>query len=170
MRIEKQSIVAEIQKKVNDSPFVLLTDYTGLRVDQFSELRNRLASVNTEYRVVKNTLLRRALIDSKMPDFEGHLTGQTAVVLGQKDICAAAKILKSFSAEFTRPKIKVGILDKALISNEQIMALADLPPREVLLGKILGLLSAPASQLVRLLNTPASQLAQVIKAKSEVGQ
>lgn len=167
MRVEKNSIISEIKSKIDASPYVLLTDYTGLRVDQFSELRNRLGAVNAEYRVVKNTLLRRALIDAKLPEFEGQLVGQTAVVVGTKDISAAAKVLKTFSAEFSKPTIKVGILDKALLTNEQVLALADLPSREVLLAKILGLLQAPASQLARVINTPAAQLAQVLKAKSE---
>lgn len=166
MRPEKTSIISEIQSKVNASPFVLLTEYTGMRVDHLSELRKRLRATGAEYRVVKNTLLRRALKDASLPELDG-LNGQTAVVLGEKDVCAAAKVLKSFTAEFTKPTIKGGILDNALLDKNQILALADLPSREVLLAKILGLLQAPASQLVRLINTPASQVAQVIKANSE---
>jgi large subunit ribosomal protein L10 len=167
MRIEKGAIVDEIRKRVDASPFVLVTDYTGLKVDQFSELRNRLAGVGAEYRVVKNTLLRRALQEVKLPAIDTELTGQTAVVLGEKDVCSAAKVLKSFAAEFTKPTIKAGILDAAVLSKQEILDLAELPSRDVLLAKLLGLLSAPAGQLVRLLNTPASQLAQVLKAKSE---
>lgn len=166
MRPEKTSIITEIQSKVNASPFVLLTEYTGMRVDHLSELRKRLRATGAEYRVVKNNLLRRALKDANLPEL-ADLQGQSAVILGEKDVCAAAKVLKGFTAEFTKPVIKGGILDNALLDKAQIMALADLPSREVLLGKILGLLQAPASQLVRLLNTPAAQVAQVIKANSE---
>lgn len=169
MRPEKTSIITEIQEKINASPYILLTEYSGLRVGEFSELRTRLAQVNAEYRVIKNTLLRRALKDSKLPELENDLVGQTAVVLGQKDVSAAAKVLKNFKAEFQKPNIKVGILDKSFISNDQILALADLPAREVLLAKLLGLLTTPATQLARVINTPAAQLAQVIKAKSEKG-
>lgn len=170
MRPEKNSIISEIQVKVNAAPFVLLTEYAGMRVDHFNELRKRLHGVGAEYRVVKNTLLRRALKDSKLPEFDGLLNGQTAVILGDKDVSAAAKILKTFASEFTKPVIKAGILDNAILDKSAILALADLPSREVLLGKILGLLQAPASQLVRLLNTPAAQVAQVIKANSEKEQ
>jgi large subunit ribosomal protein L10 len=91
------------------------------------------------------------------------------VVLGDSDVSAAAKVLKSFTAEFSKPKIKIGILDKAVLEVDQIMALADLPSKEVLQAKLLGLLLAPASTLVRLINTPASQVAQVLKAYSEKG-
>jgi len=169
MRPEKNTIISEIQQKVNASPFVLLTDYTGLRVPEFNELRNRLRGVNAEYRVVKNTLLKRALKDANLPEVDGDLSGQTAVVLGEKDVCAAAKVLKNFNSEFKKPVIKVGILDRAVIGNAQIIALADLPSREVLLAKILGVIAAPASQLARIINTPAAQVAQVLKAKSEKG-
>jgi large subunit ribosomal protein L10 len=120
--------------------------------------------------VVKNTLLRRALQGSNLPDIETYLHGQSAVVLGESDVSAAAKVLKNFSAEFQKPKIKIGILDKAVLNVEDIMALADLPSKDVLQSKLLGLLLAPASTLVRLINTPASQVAQVLKAYSEKGE
>jgi large subunit ribosomal protein L10 len=141
-----------------------------MHVEQFNELRNRLSGANAEFRVVKNNLLRRALQGSNLPDLETYLHGQSAVVLGDTDVSAAAKVLKKFAAEFQKPKLKVGILDKAVVNVEQIMALADLPSKGVLQAKLLGLLIAPASQLVRLLNTPASQIAQVLKAHSEKGE
>ena len=113
MRPEKNLIISEIKSRVDQTPYVLLTDYTGMQVPQFNELRNRLSGANAELRVVKNTLLRRALKDSNLPDLESYLHGQSAVVMGDADISAAAKILKNFTAEFQKPKLKVGILDKA---------------------------------------------------------
>ena len=104
------------------------------------------------------------------PDLESYLHGQSAVVMGDTDVSAAAKVLKNFTAEFQKPKLKVGILDKAVLDVPSIMALADLPSKEVLQAKLLGLLMAPASTLVRLINTPASQVAQVLKAYSEKGE
>jgi len=170
MRPEKNLIVKEIKSRVDSTPYVLLTDYTGMQVPQFNELRNRLAGAKAELRVVKNTLLRRALADSGMPDLESYLHGQSAVVMGESDISGAAKVLKNFAAEFQKPKLKIGILDKALLNVDEINALADLPSKEVLQAKLLGLLLAPASTLVRLINTPASQVAQVLKAYSEKGE
>ena len=167
MRPEKNFIIDEIKSRVDKTPYVLLTDYTGMQVPQFNELRNRLSGAKAELRVIKNTLLRRALKDSNLPDLESYLHGQSAVVMGESDVSAAAKVLKNFAAEFQKPKIKVGILDKAVLDTAQIMALADLPSKEVLQAKLLGLLLAPASTLVRLINTPASQVAQVLKAYSE---
>ncbi|XHR27743.1 MAG: 50S ribosomal protein L10 [Chthoniobacteraceae bacterium] len=167
MRPEKVTIVEDLQAKLNASPFVLVTDYTGLRVDQFSILRNRLAEIGAEYRVVKNTFLRRALSQIGLPDLSADLKGQTAIVIGDKDVAAAAKVLKTFVGEAKKPEIKIGVVDNLVVSVDQINAIADLPSREVLLATLLGVLQAPASQLVRLLNEPASALARVLKAKND---
>jgi len=169
MRPEKNLVINEIKARVDKTPYVLLTDYTGMQVPQFNELRNRLSGAKAELRVVKNTLLRRALKDSNLPDLESYLHGQSAVVMGDSDVSAAAKVLKNFTAEFKKPILKVGILDKAVLDVAQITALADLPSKDVLQAKLLGLLIAPASTLVRLINTPASQIAQVLKAYSDKG-
>ena len=166
MRSEKVSIVADLQAKLNQSPFLLVADYTGLKVDQFSELRIRLAGAGAECRVVKNTFLRRAAKDAGLPDV-GELKGQTAIIVGDKDVAAVAKVLKTFTAEFQKPIVKVGVVDRAVISGDQIKAIADLPAREVMLAQLLGVLQSPAQTLVRLLNEPASALARVLKAKSE---
>ena len=170
MRPEKNLIINEIKTRVDRAPYVLLTDYTGMHVEQFNDLRNRLSGANAEFRVVKNNLLRRALQGSNLPDLETYLHGQSAVVLGDTDVSAAAKVLKGFTTEFKKPVLKVGILDKAVVNVEQIMALADLPSTGVLQAKLLGLLLAPASTVVRLINTPATQIAQILKTYSEKGE
>jgi len=167
MRPEKITIVEDLQAKLNASPFVLVTDYTGLRVDQFSILRNRLADTGAECKVVKNTFLRRAMSDAGLPDIGTDLKGQTAIVIGEKDVAAACKVLKVFVAEFKKPEVKLGIVDRMVVNSDQINAIADLPSREVLLAQLLGVMQAPASTLVRLLNEPASALARVLKAKTE---
>jgi len=167
MRPEKITIVEDLQAKLNASPFVLVTDYTGLRVDQFSILRNRLADAGAECRVVKNTFLRRAMSDAGLPDIGTDLKGQTAIVVGEKDVAAAAKVLKAFVSEFKKPEVKIGVVDRMVVNADQINAIADLPSREILLSQLLGVLQAPASTLVRLLNEPASALARVLKAKAE---
>ncbi len=167
MRPEKATIVEDLQAKLNASPFVLVTDYAGLRVDEFSTLRNRLAEAGAECRVVKNTFLRRALSEAGLPDLSADLNGQTAIVVGDKDVAAAAKVVKTFSGETKKLTVKVGVVDRAVLSSEQIAVIADLPSREVLLAQLLGTLLSPASTLVRLLNEPASALARVLKAKGE---
>lgn len=166
MRPEKNLIVEQIQQHVGSVPFVILIDYTGMKVQEFAELRGRLEAAQCTCHVVKNTLLKRALGAAGLPELAEHLQGQTAVVLGQGDISAAAKALKNFSAEFSKPTIKVGILDRSVVDQGQLKQLADLPSREVLLAQIAGLLQAPAANLARLVNAPASRIAQALKFRS----
>ena len=167
MRQEKKSISAEYVQRLNTAPFFIVADYTGLKVQHFSELRKRLRVSGAEIHVVKNTIFRIAAKEAGIADLTGTLTGQIAVVTGPKDISAAAKVLKSFTAEFEKPKVRFGFLNNQRIEAAGIATLADLPSIEVLRSKFLGLLQTPASQLVRVLNEPANALARVLKAKSE---
>src|SRR5436190_21508292 len=167
MRPEKASIVSDLAEKLNRSPFVLVTDYQRMKVDQFGDLRNRLAPASAEVRVVKNSFLKRAMTDSGLPDVADKLSGQTAIVMGDKDVAPVAKILKTFAAEFKVAALKIGVIDKSILSAQEIEALADLPSREVLLAQLLGLLMSPATKLVRLLNVPAAWLARLLNAKAQ---
>jgi large subunit ribosomal protein L10 len=167
MRPEKADIVSDLSQKLTRSPFMLVADYQRMKVDQFSELRNRLQPVGAEVRVVKNTFLKRAMADSGLPDVSTQLTGQTAVVTGQDDVAPIAKILKTFAAEFKIAALKVGVVDKSVLSTQDVEALAELPPREVLLAQLLGLLLSPMSGLARLLNEPGASLARLLQAKSD---
>ena len=168
MHPAKASVVTDLNKRLNDSPFIFVADYTGLNVIQFSELRSRLDKAGARCTVVKNSYLRLAVKGAGLPDL-GELRGQTAIILGDKDVAAAAKVLKNFTAEFKKPTVRTGVVDRLIVSSEQIQAIADLPSREALLSQLLGVLSAPASKLVRLLNEPASQLARVLQAKADQG-
>ena len=165
MRPEKANIVSDLSEKLNRSPFLLVTDYQRMNVDQFGELRNRLAPAGAEVRVVKNSFLKRAMADSGMPDVADKLIGQTAIVMGENDVAPVAKILKLFAAEFKIATLKIGVVDKAVLSTSDVEALAELPAREILLSQLLGLLLAPATRLVRVLNEPASAFARLLKAK-----
>ena len=169
MRAEKQFISNEYLKRLNASPFFIVVDYTGLKVGPITELRKRLIKAGAEMHVVKNSIFRLAAKESGV-DVGGALAGQLAVVTGQQDVSAAAKIVKSFSAEFEKPKIKFGYLKNQRLENAEILALADLPSLEVLRGKLLGMLQAPATKLAVLLNTPASQLARVLQARVDKGE
>jgi large subunit ribosomal protein L10 len=164
MHPAKATIVEEIVGRLNHSPFLFVADYSGLRVDQFSELRNRLHAVGASFHVVKNTFLRRAVSSAGLPEL-GDLKGQNAIVVGEKDVAAAAKVVKTFASEFKKPTVRAGIVDRLVVSSAQVEAIADLPSREVLLATFLGVLQAPATKLVRVLNEPAASLARVLQAK-----
>jgi large subunit ribosomal protein L10 len=167
MRPEKADIVSDLAARLKGSPFILVTDYQRMKVDQFGDLRNRLAPAGGEVRVVKNSFLKRAMSDSGLPDVASKLSGQTAIVMGKKDVAPVAKILKAFAAEFKIATLKIGVIDKSILSAQEIEALADLPSREVLLAQLLGLLMSPATKLVRLLNEPGASLARLLNAKAQ---
>lgn len=167
MRAEKKFISAEYVNRLKNSPFFLVVDYRGLAVGPFTELRKRLGKAGAEVHVVKNTIFRVAAKEAGIADLGATLSGQLAVVTGQKDIASAAKVLKSFQAEFDKPKLQFGYLGSQALSVAEVRTIADLPPLPVLRGKLLGLLQAPAQKLAALINTPGSQLARVIKAHAE---
>jgi large subunit ribosomal protein L10 len=167
MRAEKTSIVADLSDRLKSSPFVLVTDYQHMKVTDFSELRNRLAPAGAEIHVVKNSFLKRAIADSGFPDVSDQLVGQTAVVTGQKDVAPIAKIFKKFATEFKIAALKIGFVDRAILSTAELDTLAELPPRETLQAQLLGLFVSPATRLVRLLNEPGAALARVLNAKAE---
>jgi len=167
MRPEKPSIVSELSEKLRQSPFILVANYQHMKVADFSELRNRLLPAGAEMHVVKNNFLKRAMADSGFPDITNQLIGQTAVVTGDKDVAPVAKIFKIFATEFKIAALKVGFVDRAVLSTAELETLAELPPRETLQAQLLGLLLSPATRLVRLLNEPGSALARVLNAKAE---
>ena len=167
MRPEKASIVSDLSEKLTKSPFVLVTDYQRMNVNHFADLRTRLAASGAEVHVVKNSFLRRAMTDSGLPDVAGNLTGQTAIVTGDKDVAPVAKVLKRFAAEFKIAALKIGVVDKSVLSTQDLDTLAELPPRDVLLAQLLGLLLSPATKLVRLLNEPGAALARLLNARKE---
>jgi large subunit ribosomal protein L10 len=167
MRPEKPSIVSDLSEKLKRSPFVLVTDYQRMKVADFSELRNRLAPAGAEMHVIKNNFLKRAMADSGFPDISDQLVGQTAVVTGNNDVAPVAKIFKTFTTEFKITMLKIGFVDRAVLSTAELETLADLPPRETLQAQLLGLLLSPATRLVRLLNEPASALARLLQAKAD---
>lgn len=166
MRAEKTYINEEYAARLNGSPFFIVTDYNGMKVAAFSELRKRLRQNGAEIHVVKNSLFALAAKEAGIEDL-GELAGQLAVVTGEKDVSAAAKTLKTFQSEFDRPAMRFGFLDDQRLSEEQLKMLAELPSLDVLRSTLMATLLAPATTLARLLNTPATQLAQVLRARIE---
>ena len=170
MRAEKQILTKEYVTRLNASPFFIVVNYRGLKVGHLTELRKRLHKAGAEVHIVKNSIFRIAAKEAGVGDLNGTLAGQLAVITGQRDISVAAKVVKTFGAEFDKLKVHFGYLNNKRLEPAEILTLADLPGLEVSRSKLLGVLNAPATKLVVLLNTPASQLARVIKAKAEKGE
>jgi large subunit ribosomal protein L10 len=167
MRPEKQNLTKEYLARLNASPFFIVVDYRGLTVSHLTELRRRLTKAGAEVHIVKNSIFRLAAKEAGVADLNGALTGQVAVVTGQRDISSAAKAVKTFGSELDKLKVHFGYLNNQRLEQASILQLADLPSIEVLRSQLLGVLNAPASTFVRLLNTPASQLARVLQARQE---
>lgn len=151
MNPDKQIIIDSLQSRVNDSPYVIVIDYTGLTVPQFTTLRNRLADEGAKCTVAKNSYMRKALNEAGLPDIGAELVGQTAFVTGDAEVFSAAKILKAFEKEFKKPEMKVGILGADILDNARLMMLADIPSREAVLSQLLGLINEPATRIARVL-------------------
>jgi len=167
MRPEKANIVSELSEALKRSPFVLVTDYRGMKVADFSELRHRLSPARAEVHVVKNSFLKLAMADSGFPEVGDQVAGQTAVVTGEADVAPVAKIFKTFAIEFKLAALRVGFVDRAALSTTELETLAELPAREILQAQFLGVLLSPATRLVSLFNQPAAALARLLSAKAE---
>jgi large subunit ribosomal protein L10 len=152
MNPDKKVIVDQLIGRVNQSPFVLVVDYTGMTVPQFNEIRKRLRASGAQLHVTKNSYVK-ALGNAKgfPKELEADLKGQSAIVFGESDVCAAAKAVKSCNAEFQKPAMKSGVLDGTFLTADEVSGLADIGSRENLLAKLLGVLNAPAGALARVI-------------------
>lgn len=172
MRIEqKKQITEEIAAIVGKADTIYLTDFTGLDVAAMGELRGRLRESGAQLRIVKNTLTMRALEGLDLPDLTEHLKGPTGLVLAGNDPAAPAKVMRDFARKHEdRPVIKVGIVDRREMAAAEIMQLADLPPREVLLGAIAGALTASVAGIVGSLNAVIRDIALLVEEVAKRGE
>jgi large subunit ribosomal protein L10 len=169
-RVQKQDQVAELKDKFGRATCVYVADYRGLDVDAINQLRSRVhreGDGQFEYRVTKNTVLRRAAEGSDVAGIVEHFQGPTAIALSYGDPARLAKILDEFAKDHESFEVKGGLVGGATLDRAQIATLARLPSLDELRSKLVGLVQAPASKLARLLNEPAAQLARVVLAKSK---
>jgi large subunit ribosomal protein L10 len=152
MRAEKNYLIKEVETHLKKSDYVILTNFSKVTVADAAELRKRLDAEKAEFHVVKNSSLRVAAKAMGLPEFEKALTGPTAVIVGGKNSAGVAKILKKFFEEKQKLEVKVGILDKKLISAADLAKIADLPSFEALRSQLLGLFTQNAASLIRLLD------------------
>ena len=147
----KGVIIDSLVAKVNASPFVLVFDYTGVTVPEFTELRAALAAAGAKCEVAKNTFMAKAIASAGLPDISASLKGQTAYIMGNSDVCAAAKAVNTFAKKSKKAAWKAGILDGAELSADKIKPLGDLPSREVLLATLLGTINGAGAALARVI-------------------
>ncbi len=146
---QKQQIVANLKSDIEGSVAGVIVDYKGISVADDTVLRKELREAGIDYRVVKNTLLSRAIEGSALESINSVLEGTTAIAISKEDHVAAARILCKFADSHENFKIKAGYLDGATIDIETINSLAKLPSREVLLATVLGAFQAPIAAFAR---------------------
>jgi large subunit ribosomal protein L10 len=168
---QKQSIAEELQGQLTSSDVVYLTDFTGLTVEAIGLLRRQLREAGAEYRVVKNTLTLRALEGTDIPDLTEHLQGPTALVFGGSDPVAPAKVVREFAkGNDERPSVKVGIVERRIVTEEEVTRLADLPPMEHLLAAIAGGLTAGVGGIAGALNSLIRDIAYMVEEVAKQGE
>lgn len=139
----KQQVVQEITEKLRASKSTIVVDYRGLDVSEVTELRKQLREAGIDFKVYKNTMLRRATAELELTDLDEVLVGPTAVAFSNEEVVAPAKIIHNFAKEHKALEIKSGVIEGAVASVEQVQALAELPSREGLLSMLLSVLQAP---------------------------
>jgi large subunit ribosomal protein L10 len=161
---EKTAVVENLAERLGRATIALVSESRGMTVAETTEVRRKLRAVRAELKVAKNTLIRRAVKDTRFASLEEKLGGPVGLVIGADDPVAVAKTVAGFRELGDKFKLRGGVLDGAMLTAEEVQALAILPPREVVIAQLLGLLQAPGSRLVRLLNEPGSALARLIDA------
>ncbi len=164
-KVEQVELLAEKLKKAK---VAVLTDYRGLRVSQMQELRGKLRNGDVEYRVIKNTIARRAAEAAGHPQLQSELKGPIAIAFGYDDLGVPARLINEF-IRTTRLKLEVvgGLVEGSVFNRDQIRQLADLPSREVLIAQLMGTLQSPVAQLVGIMQAPVQQLVGVLNAYKE---
>ena len=163
----KKQIVLDIKEKMENAQGIVFYDYRGLTVAEVTELRNNFREAGVEYKVLKNSMLRRAADMLELEGLDEYLIGPTAVAFGFDDPVGPAKVLVEYTKKLKKTEIKAGVLDGRIIGLEEIQNLAELPSREQLLGMLAGTLNAPITGFARSLSGIISKLGYALNAVRE---
>jgi large subunit ribosomal protein L10 len=163
-RRTKEQIVSELQGKLKEAKLGVLTSFSGMNVAKMEVLRNALRKSNAELKVVKNTLLGIASKETDFSILADHFKWPVAVVLSHKDPVGPTKVLIDFAKKNPELEIKIGVLDGKLLTKSDISALAELPSREVLLGKLVSVMAAVPTVFVTVLSGVPRNFVQVLNA------
>lgn len=156
--------VADLVSRLKNHGNVILTNYSGIKVKDISQLRAKLREKNAEYKVVKNTLFKRALSELGIKGLDDYLKGPIGVAFAGAEIGDVAKILKEFAKEQEKFSYSAGVVDEAVYNGEQIKTIADLPSKEALLAQIMSLVNGPAAKTAIGMNQIMASLARGINA------
>lgn len=163
----KVNRVKELVERLQEKNNIVLTNYSGIKVKDLTELRKRLREKDVDYKVVKNNLLKRALQEVGVKEIDEHLKGPIAVAFTRNDLSDLTKILKDFKKEQEKFNYFLGIMDNEVFEEEYLHRIAALPSREVLIGQILSLINAPVTNIAMVLNQSIAALPRSIKLVAE---
>ena len=166
-RADKVAVVSEVRGRLDAASAVLLTEYRGLDVPALAELRRSLREAGGEYKIYKNTLVRLAVADMGVAGLDELLVGPTALTFVDDDAAAVAKALRDFARDHEALVIKGGVLGTDFVGQAEIVALADLPPRDVLLARLAGGLQAPMQMFAGALQATLARFAHAVHALAE---
>lgn len=171
LRKEKQAVAEDLKKRIEGATSIFLADFTGINVKEITELRKDFRQSNVEYLVAKNTLIKRALVDSPLKGIGDYLNGPTSLVLTPDEGIAAAKIINNFAkGHDSALEVKAAVVDDKIMDGSMIKSLASLPGREVLLSRLLGSFNSPLSGLVYVLSGTIARVVQVLDQIRQVKQ
>ena len=162
--LSNKEIVKNIEAEIKASLGTVLVDFRGINVSQDTELRAALRKAGVQYKVVKNTMTRFAIKDLGLEALEKSLIGPTAMATSTTDPVAPAKVMSEYAKKFDHLNIKAGVVGETIIDVAGVLALAELPPKEVIVSKMLGMMSVPISGLVNVLNANIRGLAVALSA------
>jgi len=145
---EKVKLVEQIKAELQDSVAVWVVDYRGLTVKQSEDLRRRIRAEGADYKIYKNTFTIRALHDLELPEMGSILEGPSGFVFTNTDPVAAAKVLKQYARENKELSIKGGLFEGRVLDDKQVIAVADMPSREELIGQVIGMLTNPLFEVI----------------------
>jgi len=151
-RDDKTAIVSALNDSFSRAKFTVVTDYCGLTVSELQELRIQLRGCDSEIRIAKNTLLKRAAADTACDVLSEDFTGTTAIVMGYDDPVAPAKAIVKFVKDHSKMQIRAAALDGEKISADEMVALSKLPSKEAMLGQFLSVLNGVPTGLVQVLS------------------
>ena len=164
---EKVTAVEDLKQRLAGVKTVLLAEYRGLSVQQISELRKQLRTVSAQYKVVKNRLAKIAVSASELASLTPHLKGPVGLIVSQDDPVAVAKAVSTFARINQALTIKVGYVEGRLMQPDSLKALAELPSKEALRGRLVGALQGPLAQLVGLLQAPQREVVYVLEQRAK---
>jgi len=166
-RTEKEEVIGELHAKMAKARAAIVAEPKGLDVETITALRKKLRDAKVEYRVVKNTLARRAAKGTSVEVVSDKFVGPTALVMSYDDVVAPAKLLAEFMKDRENFAIRGAVVEGKLVDAKGVAALAKLPGLNELRAQILGMITQPATKIARIVGTPGQQLARVLGARKE---